>query len=29
MIDMIIERDYEDKEVNPMNKKNYWGILKR
>ena len=29
MIDMIIERDYEDKEINPMNKKNYWGILKR
>ena len=30
MIDMIIERDYskpEDK--NPLDKKNYWGILKR
>ena len=28
-IEMIIERDYENKEINPMNKKNYWGILKR
>ena len=26
-IDMIIERDYQ--ETNPMDKKNYWGILKR
>ena len=26
-IDMIIERDYA--EENPMEKKNYWGILKR
>ena len=26
-IEMIIERDYS--EENPMEKKNYWGILKR
>ena len=26
-IEMIIERDYQ--ETNPMDKKNYWGILKR
>ena len=30
MIDMIIERDYsEPEEKNPLEKKNYWGILKR
>ena len=30
MIDMIIERDYSGpEEKNPLDKKNYWGILKR
>ena len=30
MIDMIIERDYSKTETkNPLDKKNYWGILKR
>ena len=30
MIDMIIERDYSKPEdTNPLDKKNYWGILKR
>ena len=28
-IDMIIERDYLQTEKNPLDKKNYWGILKR
>ena len=28
-IDMIIERDYSQTEKNPLDKKNYWGILKR
>ena len=29
-IDMIIERDYlETKNENPMEKKNYWGIIKK
>ena len=29
-IDMIIERDYlETKSENPMEKKNYWGIIKK
>ena len=28
-IDMIIERDYSHKEENPLEKKNYWGILKK
>ena len=29
-IEMIIERDYSKLEVkNPLDKKNYWGILKR
>ena len=29
-IEMIIERDYSKTETkNPLNKKNYWGILKR
>ena len=29
-IDMIIERDYlETKNDNPMEKKNYWGIIKK
>ena len=29
-IDMIIERDYSKTETkNPLDKKNYWGILKR
>ena len=28
-IDMIIERDYKDNTANPLEKKNYWGILKR
>ena len=28
-IDMIIERDYSQTEENPLDKKNYWGILKK
>ena len=28
-IDMIIERDYLQTEKNPLDKKNYWGIIKR
>jgi hypothetical protein len=28
-IDMIIERDYSQTEKNPLDKKNYWGIIKR
>ena len=28
-IEMIIERDYSQTEENPLNKKNYWGILKK
>ena len=26
-IDMIIERDYSQTEKNPLDKKNYWGII--
>ena len=28
-IEMIIERDYLQTEKNPLDKKNYWGIIKR
>ena len=28
-IDMIIERDYSQTEGNPLDKKNYWGIIKK
>ena len=28
-IDMIIERDHLQTEKNPLDKKNYWGIIKR
>ena len=28
-IDMIIERDYSQTEENPLDKKNYWCILKK
>ena len=28
-IEMIIERDYSQTEGNPLDKKNYWGIIKK